>query len=358
MKNKLERKLAWIIGAASVAWFAYGIIFSFSGVIGALFNWRDAFLILLPLAALVSLFAFLMSGDDETTTVIKKKLISLYIITIAALFFVVSPIEDFLILNITGSAVAIDVLTYLVMAVCFGGVVVVLFMRWFKPIGEFMRKYQSDVKDITPAEVSEISRAVSWFPFRTALTSAILSSIGYLAGSATFFLVHTNTPPLLILDNILIGAAMGPIVFSIIYFFSRAILEGVGSVLYVFKDIALPQRVIGLERKVLSFSMFPGIFFTITSITLSFNLISGRISAELLYIGLAINFIFTALLVAIIGRGIVSSVISALHEIKHGMVLIQSGNWTHRVSVRTGDEIEDIAYEFNKMAEHLEKHCK
>lgn len=358
MKNKLKRKLAWIVGLASIVWFAFSAWASFQGVMGAPFGWRDAFFVFAPLTALISLFALLIGGDDETTSVIKRKLISLYMIATALLFWVISPVEDFLILNITGSEVAIDVLTYLLMFVVLGGIGVAIFMRWFRPIGEFMRKYQSDIKSITPAEVSEISKAVSWFPLRTALVAASMSAIGYLIGAATFFLVHSDAPPSLIINNILIGVAIGPTVFSVIYFFSRGILQDVGSVLYVFKDIASPQRVIGVKGKILSFSIPPGVFFTITSTALFFNLMNEGVSANLLYVGIALNFIFTVSFVVIIGGGLVSSIASALHEIKHGMELMQSGNWSHRVSVRTGDEMEDVAYEFNKMADYLEKKCK
>ena len=358
MKNILKRKLAWIVGTVSVAWLIYGIISSSSGVSGAPFGWSKALLILLPLAVFISLFALLVGGDNETTSVIKRKLFSLYIIAIAALFLIISPIEDFFILNITGSEVAIDVLTYLLMAAILGGIGIAIFMKWFKPIGEFMRKYQSDVKSITSAEVSKISRAVSRFPFRTALTAAFISAIGYLIGAATFFLVHSEVPLMLAVNNILIGVAIGPIFFSIIYFFSRSILQEVGGVLYVFKDIASPQRVMGLKSKIFFFALAPGMFFVITSMALSSNLIAGRIGTDLFYAGVATNFAVAISLIMIIGQGLIMSVVSALNEIKHGLELMQSGNWTHRVSVRTGDEMEDVAYEFNKMADYLEKKCE
>jgi HAMP domain-containing protein len=358
MKNKLKRRLAWMVGAIFVAWFVYGIASSFLGVTGAPFDWSNALLILTPLTALALLFAFLIGGDDETTGVIKRKLISLYVIAIAVLFWVISPIEDFFILNITGSEVAIDVLTYLLMALVLGGIGIAIFMMWFRPIDEFMRKYQSDIKGIDRAKVSEISKAASWFPVRTALTAAFMSTLGYVVGAATFYLVHSDIPVTLVVNNILIGIAIGPMVFSVIYFFSRSILEGVGSILYVFKDIAVPQRVIGVKGKILFFGIAPGIFFTITSATLFFNLIDGRMSLDLFYSGIAANFAFALLLMVIIGEGLIMSAVSALYEIKHGMELMQSGNWTHRISVRTGDEMEDVAYEFNKMADELEKRCK
>jgi methyl-accepting chemotaxis protein len=147
-------------------------------------------------------------------------------------------------------------------------------------------------------------------------------------------------------------------IFSVIYFFSRSILEGVGSILYVFRDIAAPQRVIGVKGKIFFFGIAPGIFFIITAATLFFNLIDGKMSLDLFYSGIAANFAFALLLMVVIGEGLIMSAVSALREIKHGMELIQSGNWTHRISVRTGDEMEDVAYEFNKMADELEKRCK
>ncbi len=56
--------------------------------------------------------------------------------------------------------------------------------------------------------------------------------------------------------------------------------------------------------------------------------------------------------------GVRTLVLQPLQEIRQGVVALKQGNWNYRLDIRTGDEFEDVAREFNRMAEQLQHSYK
>jgi signal transduction histidine kinase len=71
-----------------------------------------------------------------------------------------------------------------------------------------------------------------------------------------------------------------------------------------------------------------------------------RYSAVLLVVGLAIG--------AVIIAWVSSRMTGPIRELRQGVATIGGGNLEHRTSIKTGDEIQDLADEFNKMTDALQ----
>lgn len=56
---------------------------------------------------------------------------------------------------------------------------------------------------------------------------------------------------------------------------------------------------------------------------------------------------------AVVSRGLGRSLVRTIEELRHGAELISTVNPEHRVDVRTGDELQALAAEINRLAEHL-----
>jgi signal transduction histidine kinase len=71
-----------------------------------------------------------------------------------------------------------------------------------------------------------------------------------------------------------------------------------------------------------------------------------RYATVLLVVGLAVG--------AVIIAWVSSRMTGPIRELREGVVTIGAGNLEHRTSIKTGDEIEDLAIEFNKMTDALQ----
>ncbi|MDD3752766.1 MAG: hypothetical protein PHS16_02425 [Candidatus Colwellbacteria bacterium] len=355
----MKNKLASIFGASFVAYFLYSMYYSYLGVIGEVsFGWIDVPKIFVPLIILICLITYSITRKIETLDIIRKKLICLYLIAVSFLFLFLSPLEEFFVLNITGREVALNTVFYLLEVVIFGAIGILVFMSWFKPVKEFLDSYQSDIKKISKENIKKITSVVESFSIKTAATAGILSLIAYIVGAFSLYLFSSSVSTLVIVNNLLVGLAISPIIFMIIYSVSDHILKDVNNILYVFGDITSPKRRISVGTKVISASFLPGSFFVAMSAALFLNFSAGLSSINFFYMGMAVNFVLTSSWAIIIGKTIIANAKNSLLEIRHGMELLESGNWDHRLNIKSGDEMELVAYEFNKMADELKKRCK
>ena len=71
-----------------------------------------------------------------------------------------------------------------------------------------------------------------------------------------------------------------------------------------------------------------------------------RYAAVLLVVGLAVG--------AVIIAWVSSKMTGPIRELREGVATIGAGNLEHRTSIKTGDEIQDLADEFNKMTDALQ----
>ena len=71
-----------------------------------------------------------------------------------------------------------------------------------------------------------------------------------------------------------------------------------------------------------------------------------RYAAVLLVVGLAVG--------AVIIAWVSSRMTGPIRELRQGVATIGAGNLEHRTSIKTGDEIQDLADEFNKMTDALQ----
>ncbi len=72
-----------------------------------------------------------------------------------------------------------------------------------------------------------------------------------------------------------------------------------------------------------------------------------------IFIQVTIFFLATLLIITIFASYVALKLIEPIAEIRQGTSIIGSGDFNYRVVVKTGDELEDLAINLNKMAEHL-----
>ncbi len=60
-------------------------------------------------------------------------------------------------------------------------------------------------------------------------------------------------------------------------------------------------------------------------------------------------------LVSLVGLGVTRQILRPIHMLQEGVQEIGQGNLEHRIDVRSGDEIEALAFEFNRMAERMQR---
>ena len=66
-------------------------------------------------------------------------------------------------------------------------------------------------------------------------------------------------------------------------------------------------------------------------------------------IGLAVMMLY----LGVVAHGLGRSLVRTIEELRHGAELISTVNPAHRLDVRTGDELQALAAEINRLAEHL-----
>jgi HAMP domain-containing protein len=60
-------------------------------------------------------------------------------------------------------------------------------------------------------------------------------------------------------------------------------------------------------------------------------------------------------LISVAGLAVTRRILRPIHMLKQGVQEIGQGNLEHRIDVRSGDEIEVLAFEFNRMAERMQR---
>ncbi|HEX9188892.1 MAG TPA: hypothetical protein VGB87_17565, partial [Vicinamibacteria bacterium] len=70
---------------------------------------------------------------------------------------------------------------------------------------------------------------------------------------------------------------------------------------------------------------------------------------------MAVGLLALASYLAVVAHGLGRSLVRTLHDLHHGTELMASVNPAHRHAVRTGDELEALAEEINRLADHLEE---
>ncbi|MHB9019876.1 MAG: hypothetical protein ACYC3G_03335 [Minisyncoccota bacterium] len=355
----MKNKPALIVGVLASIYFVYAVIFSGMAAINeSAFSWITVINLFIPLILLVLLFIYFFTKQLGDVKVIKKRLLALYVLVIMISFWIFAPIENYFLLSISGKEIAIQTFSYLWETLLLGSLAVFIFMKLFKPIDNFLINYESNIEKITPEEAKKVSEIATKFPLRTAIIVPFMTILGYIIGSIQFYLVNPSIHYLVIINNLLISLAVGPIIFLAIYFFTHRILKDTNNIFYTFGDITSPNKVLGFTNKILFFGSTYGMFFILIFIGLLINLSYGGIGMIEFYYGLGINFIFTLIIMLFVGNAISRDIIFSLLEIKKGLEIIRGGNYNYQINIKTGDEAENVAYEFNKTMHYLKKDQK
>ncbi|HVF69941.1 MAG TPA: histidine kinase dimerization/phospho-acceptor domain-containing protein, partial [Xanthomonadales bacterium] len=83
------------------------------------------------------------------------------------------------------------------------------------------------------------------------------------------------------------------------------------------------------------------------------ELLSQGYAAKITIIAIVV-FLFTLVLVTVLSIWLILRIIEPIEELQKGFKIISAGNFSKRVSINTGDEIEDLANSFNIMSANLQ----
>ena len=350
----MKNKHAFVIGIAMAAYFAYGMYSAYLGMVEKIyFDLSSEFIIFIPLVALSLLLFWAINRGATKANIITTRLISFFSLASIILFWGISPLEDVFLLNISGKYLAINTFFYLWQEIVFGGITIIFFSFLLRPVTAFLRDYEADPKNIRDNDVLKVSSIIKRFPLQTAAIAAIVSFFGYIIGAVNFYLNHVGAPGTVAVNSLLVGIAVGQMLFAVVYFFSRSILNDANDILSSFSEISPPELITGISSKIFMTVLSCGMFFIPITLGLFINLNTESITIDMFILGVITNFIFGVGIMILIGGMFASEIINSLEQLKRCMGLVRVNDLNCRLNIKTGDEMEEVGYEFNKMVAHL-----
>jgi len=358
MTHQLNGKIKKVaIGIFLVSFFAFwiwGIWFSYlSFLIEYDFDWVDFIFLFLPLL-FSAFFLFYLIWPGEESPSLRQKFLVVYSSLTAVIIWFVGPIQTFIMLNLNYAQIALVAFSYLLEGLFFGMVVVYFVLKQLDKVDKFLADYHSKIKSISKARVEEVSEIISAYPLKVSVIGFFVVLGGYLIGAAILFWPGGVSYRDAIKDA-MIGLAIAPILFLSVYVITYRYLRGVSEVLYTFGDVLKPRRVLSIGQKMMCLG---GSFFLLTTamfVPLFWDCLSETISDQKLIGGLIAMSVGFALIIYFSIKVFVADLQSALIKIEKGLEILQSEEWDYRLNIKTGDELEDIAYDYNKAVEELKK---
>jgi hypothetical protein len=353
-KEKIRNVAIGIFGASFFIFWVLGIWFSYlSFRIGYRFTWIDFAALFLPLLFSAFLLFYLLWPGEESSS-IRRKFLATYGLLAAAIIWLVGPIQSFFVLNLDYTQISLSAFSYLIEGLFFGIVVVGLVLRRLKKVDEFLADYHSKIKSISKSRVEEVSEIISTYPLKVSALGFFAVLGGYFLGAAILFWVGGVSYRDAIKDA-LTGLAIAPILFLSVYVITYKYLRGVNEILYTFGDVLRPRRVLFIGQKMMLLGGAFLLLMMMMFLPLFWDCLSETISDNKLIGGLAVMSVEFALIIYLSTRAFIADLQSALVKIEKGLEILQSENWDYRLNIKTGDELENIAYDYNKAVEELRK---
>ncbi len=313
------------------------------------FAWWLVFLV--SLSAVLILLLWPKNPQSE----IKRTLISSFISTTVVIFWIIGPLQSAFALHLTSRQISFAALEYFLEVAVLGGVFIFIALRWFREFDLFLKDYSSNVSTITKDRIRSVSNSISYYPLRISLLGFFISFGGYLLGDA-MLVVFAGANRDQAIKDLLVALAMSPIAFLTLYSFGHWVLQKVNGVLASFGDILEPKAILPLKTKIMFLGFSSIILGVVLYAPLVWNFIEGHLPPGIFYLGLAITSLEVILIVYVSSLTFSADLTESLSELKRGLEVLQSDDKNYRINIKTGDEIEEAAYAFNRAAESLSKH--
>lgn len=354
MSDRLKNMAQFVLGVISFTYWCWAAWFSLTifSTMGSL-EWRTFGFIFIPEIAIVLVFFYLM-WPGKGSLEVSNKFLSVFSILIVTIFWIISPIQSFFTLNLTGREISFTAFLYLWEVMILGGLFIFILMHWLGRVKSFLGDYNADIKSITKERVESFSQFLSHFPLHVAYLGFFFSLIGYTL-SAVQLVFWAGAGYSEGIKSIISGLAFSPLFALLLYVLAYGFLRDIYEILYSFGDIAKPNRVLSIRGKVtiLAFS-FILIVISLLS-TLIWNFLDGNITKNIFLLGAGIITFELIIILYISVKTLVDDITKPLEMLKKGFEILQTGEKRYRINVRTGDEIEELVYGFNKAADALKE---
>jgi hypothetical protein len=354
LQEKIQLAATYIFGVSFMLFWIWGIWFSFlSFRINYPFDWIDFVALFLPL--LFSAFVFLyLLWPGKQSSMMRRKFLTIYGVLTAVIIWLVGPIQTFFVLNLTDSQISLSAFNYLIEGLVFGSAVLYVVLNWLKKVDDFLRDYHLKIKAIGRERVEEVSETISTYPLRVSVLGSSVVFFGYIiAALILLFFGETNYRD--VIKDALTGLAIAPILFLLVYVITYKYLQGVNEILYVFGDVVRPRRVLSLGQKMILLGAGLFLLVMMMFLPLFWDCLTGSILSWKLVAGLIMMSLEFVVIIYFAIRSFVSDLEGGLAKIEKGLEILQSKDWDYRLNIKTGDELEDIAYDYNRAIEELKK---
>lgn len=346
-----KRNIAkFISGLTFFVYWCWTSLFSLQAFIREdVFNWGHFALLFIPQIILALIF-FLLLWPGKDSTDISSKFVSVFSILIACVLWVVGPLQSFFTLGLDARGISFSAFLYFFEVVAFGGLFIFILIRQLKHVRVFLKDYSSDIKTITKERVEGFANFLSSFPVKIARIGFLFAFSGYLLATPQLIL-FAGTSYEVAIKTVFIGLAVAPIITLLMYVLARRFLSGVYEILYSFGSVAKPKLVLSIENKIMLIAL--GVFLMAISFLfpLAWNFFENNISVETFLLGGGIMILELISISYISTKAFVYDLKRSLDVLKKGLTILQSGDKRYRINIRTGDEIEEIIDEFNKVGE-------
>lgn len=339
-------------GLIFFAYWAWSSAFSLEAFINNLpFGWEQFSLLLIPEIILALFFCyFLWPGKDSPD--VSAKFLSVFSILIVVVLWIVGPFQSFFTLDINHQGISFSAFLYSFEALVFGSVFLYVMMRYLRKVREFLADYASNIKTITKERTDKLSEFLSGFPLKIARIGFFFTFGGYFIATPQLIFIAKTTNEVA-LKSIFIGLAISPILALLMYIFARHFLSGVFEILYSFGNVARPKLVVSVGNKIMILSFFMLLMVFSLLFPLAWNFHEDNISSQTALFGFGAMLLEILVMYYISARVLTADISRSLDALKKGLEILQTGERRYQINTRTGDEMEEVIDEFNKVAEKV-----
>ena len=345
MVKRIAKIVSGVVFFAYWAWVSMSSFEAFSR--GDTFGWEHFAALLIPEIILALIFFYLLWPGKDSPDV-SSKFLSVFSMLIVAILWVIGPLQSFFTLNLDNRGISFSAFLYSFEVMLFGGLFLFIIMRYLGQVRLFLKDYSSNIKSITHERAEKFSTFLSNFPLKVGRLGFIFTFGGYLL-SAPQLIFWGHTASEAAVKSIFIGLAISPVIALLMYILARRFLSGVYEILYSFGEVSHPKLVLSIGGKVMMLGSCIFLMAVSLLLPLVWNFFEENIGLRMFLLGCGLMLLELIFVFFFSVKAFVYDITSSLDILKKGLEIHQTGEKRYRINMRTGDELEDVIDEFNKI---------
>lgn len=351
MGKKIARVLSGVVFFVYWGWASVSALGSFRR--GDPFTWEHFATLLIPEIILALIFFYLLWPGKDSPNV-STKFLSVFSILILAVLWIVGPLQSYFTLNLDNRGISFSAFLYSFEVMLFGGLFTYVVLRYLRRVRIFLKDYSSNIEAITRERAEKFSEFLSGFPLKVARIGFLFVFGGFLISAPQLIFWGWTTTEVAV-KSIFIGLAIAPVMALLMYILARRFLSGVFEILYSFGDVSHPKLVLSIEGKILMLGSCVMLMAISLLFPLIWNFVEENISLQMFLLGCGITLLELLSIFYVSVKAFAYDITNSLDVLKKGLEILQTGEKRYRINMRTGDELEEVIGEFNKIPGTIDK---